>query len=299
MIPGLLIIERDLRDNISSEFDRIGLLYRLFSRPKDKLSIDEKILRKEGKYQQDGDLMQDVIGLRIVTYFPDDVDLVYSVLKNKLKFVSESIDKHELTVFAPKRTNLIFRMSQEHTSIFNEVKEALDDPNYQLIDNTFEVQLRTIFSEGWHEVDHSLRYKCKEDWKDYPEQERLLNGIYAALETNDSTLKSLFNDLSYKHFKAKNWEGVIRNKYRLKFKLKPLNDNISDVLNNKPEVAKALFKADRKQILDFFSSSNISVPITLDNIVFIINHMILKDGDIETLTPDIIKHEFEKVIPLR
>ncbi|WP_202796549.1 hypothetical protein, partial [Thermophagus xiamenensis] len=64
-----------------------------------------------------------------------------------------------------------------------------------MIDNTFEVQLRTILSEGWHEVDHSLRYKCKDDWKDYPDQERLLNGIYAALETNDSTLKSLFREI--------------------------------------------------------------------------------------------------------
>ena len=295
MIPGLLIIEKELRDIISSEFDRIGLLYRLFSRPKDKLSIDEKILRKEGKYKHDGELMQDIIGLRIVTYFPDDIELVYSVLRYKLKFVSESIDKHELTVFAPKRTNLIFRMSHDHTSILDEVKEAVEDSNYQLIDNTFEVQLRTIFSEGWHEVDHNLRYKCKEDWKDYPEQERLLNGIYAALETNDSTLKSLFNDLAYKHFKAKSWEGVIRNKYRLKFKLKPLESKISDILNKKPEVAKALFKADRNQILDFFSSSNISVPITLSNLVFIINHVLLKDDDLEALTPETVKHEFNKV----
>ncbi|SFF12097.1 RelA/SpoT domain-containing protein [Thermophagus xiamenensis] len=110
MYPGLLIIERELRNEISSELDRIGLLYRLFSRPKDKLSIEEKILRKGGKYEMNGTLMQDLIGLRIVTYFSDDVDLVYSMLKNKLSFVSESIDKHKLTVFAPKRTNLIFRI---------------------------------------------------------------------------------------------------------------------------------------------------------------------------------------------
>jgi hypothetical protein len=188
-------------------------------------------------------------------------------------------------------------MSQNHTTILNEVREVLDDPNYQLIDNTFEVQLRTILSEGWHEVDHSLRYKCKDDWKDYPDQERLLNGIYAALETNDSTLKSLFNDLSYKHYKAKNWEGLIRTKYRLRFRLKSLNRGISDVLTNKPKVGKALYKADRKQILDFFASSKISVPITLDNIVFIINHVLLHDEDLKNLTPSIIKNELNKNIP--
>ncbi|MGQ1891586.1 hypothetical protein ACT29H_14190 [Thermophagus sp. OGC60D27] len=295
MIPGLLCIEKELRETISSELDRIGLLYRLFSRPKDISSIKEKIKRKAGKYQQqNGVLMQDVIGLRIVTYFPDDIDLVYSILKKKLSFVSESIDKHELTVFAPKRTNLIFRMSHSHTSFLNEVKETMDDSDYQLVDNTFEVQLRTILSEGWHEVDHSLRYKCKEDWKDYPEQERLLNGIYAVLETNDSTLKSLFNDLSYKHFKAKNWEGLIRTKYRLRFRLNSLKRDISELLDKKPEVAKALFKADRKKILDFFALSNISVPITFDNIVFIINHILLNDEDLKNLTPSIIENELKR-----
>ncbi|MBK7959276.1 MAG: hypothetical protein IPK03_14995 [Bacteroidetes bacterium] len=31
--------------------------------------------------------------------------------------------------------------------------------NNSLVDSTFEVQLRTILSEGWHEIDHDLRYK--------------------------------------------------------------------------------------------------------------------------------------------
>lgn len=78
------------------------------------------------------------------------------------------------------------------------------------MDNTFELQLRTILSEGWHEIDHSLRYKSQADWLDYPENERLLNGIYASLETNDIALKNLFNELSYKHFKNRNWEGLIK-----------------------------------------------------------------------------------------
>jgi hypothetical protein len=41
------------------------------------------------------------------------------------------------------------------------------------------------------------------DWIDLTEESRMLNGIYATLETNDQALKALFDDISYHHYKAK------------------------------------------------------------------------------------------------
>lgn len=35
------------------------------------------------------------------------------------------------------------------------------------IDDTFEIQIKTMFFEGWHEIEHDMRYKGEELWKNY------------------------------------------------------------------------------------------------------------------------------------
>lgn len=51
------------------------------------------------------------------------------------------------------------------------------DSDYALTDATYEIQFRTTLSEGWHEIDHALRYKCKTDWDKHEDEERAFNGI--------------------------------------------------------------------------------------------------------------------------
>src|SRR5690554_2274895 len=110
MVTGFQLIQREICDKISDELDRIGLLYRLFSRTKDEKSIGEKINRKKREgtpYQINGKKIQDIIGIRIVTYFQDDIDIVKEILSKKSNYVDEEIDELDLTVFKPKRTNII------------------------------------------------------------------------------------------------------------------------------------------------------------------------------------------------
>jgi ppGpp synthetase/RelA/SpoT-type nucleotidyltranferase len=296
MISGLQIIERDICDKIKDELDKVGVLYRLFSRIKDDKSIKEKVLRKkeEGKcYIQKERLMQDIIGIRIVTYFKDDITLVKEILNGKINFIDQEIDEHELTVFKPKRTNIICAFNEKQKKIFTEALSHNTDLNYTLIDNTFELQLRTILSEGWHEIDHSLRYKCKPDWSNHKEDERMLNGIYANLEINDSVLKNLFNELAYKHYINKNWEALIRNKFRLKFQLSPLLPEIITIMNNDSKFCKYLVKINRIEILTQLSSIDLSLPVTLNNIIFLINTLYYRHEEILKLTPQLILDEFE------
>lgn len=293
MIPSLSIIEKSIREEITFELDKIGLLYRVFSRSKDKNSISDKIDRKksEGKpYSVDGKKMQDVIGIRVVTYFRDDIEIVKKIIENKLEIVSKEIDNLDSTVFKPKRTNIVCRFSFENSNTFIELQK-IDSSNsfWKIIDNTFELQLRTILSEGWHEIDHSLRYKCKDDWANYGESERMLNGIYASLETNDIALKNLFQELAYQHFKTKNWEALIRNKFRLKFQLKELKEDIKTIMDKKPEIGKKILKLNRNEVLNKISSLENSFPINLNNTVFLINELYIKDKELEQLTPELIK----------
>lgn len=296
MIAGFQLIEKQIHQKIVSELDKIGLLYRIFVRTKNEKSISEKIKRKitEGSpYLQNGKKIQDIVGVRIVTYFKDDIKVVKDILNNKFKFIDEEIDEHELTVFKPKRTNIICEFDENQVKILKEVHSASDSPDFLLIDNTFELQLRTMLSEGWHEIDHNLRYKCKNDWNMHKESERLLNGIYASLETNDIALKNLFNELSYQHFKNKNWEALLRNKFRLQFQLSNLNQELIDTLNNDNSIGKKILKTDRTTFLLKLSELDLSLPVNFNNLIFQLNEIEIKNEKLLKLTPEIIKSAFK------
>jgi putative GTP pyrophosphokinase len=292
MNSGLQLIEKDICSKICDRLNKVGLLYRIFSRVKDNRSIEEKIERKKAEgepYSKDGKKMQDIIGIRIVTYFYDDVNLVKEIIANLFQPIGEEIDKAEPTVFKPKRTNIICAFDEKQRTTIEEVVNANKNDNYKLIDYTFELQLRTILSEGWHEIDHSLRYKCKSEWGNHSEKERLLNGIYATLEVNDLALKSLFSELAYQHFKEKNWEAMLRHKFRLQFQLVALKDELKQILDEDYSVAKQLLKLDRSNILNKLSKFEIPLPINFNNIIYFINQVELKNESINQITPISIK----------
>ena len=264
---SLEIIEKQLKEKLVNELTRSGLLFRLFSRVKDKTSILEKFDRKN--YSTDGELMQDLFGFRITTYFSDDVKIVVELCQKLFEKVELIYDEPEIDVFKPLRKNMICKLPTDLCTIFEEFKSRSE--KFNLIDETFEIQFRTTLSEGWHEVDHLMRYKCKSDWVDLNTESRMLNGIYATLETNDQALKALFDDISYQHYKAKRWEAMIRNQFRLRFTLQPLDINIVNYLNTNPQVGKRIFKLNRKKIIDTYINSTLTLPITFNSFVYFVN----------------------------
>ena len=96
--------------------------------------------------------MQDLLALRITLYFTDDVELVYDYLKNQPNFVSESVDTAEVDKFCPKRLNLVMRVPE---TLKSDIRVAINNTEFpDLIDDTYEIQIRTILSEGWLEFEH-------------------------------------------------------------------------------------------------------------------------------------------------
>jgi ppGpp synthetase/RelA/SpoT-type nucleotidyltranferase len=286
---GIEIIEKRLKEKLINELTRTGLLFRLFSRVKEQSSIDEKFARKT--YSIDTELMQDLVGFRITTYFSDDVKIVVDLCEKVFGKVELIYDEPSSEVFKPLRKNMICRMPTYETSVFEEMKP--NNPQYGLIDNTFEIQFRTTLSEGWHEVDHLMRYKCKPDWECLTTESRMLNGIYATLETNDQALKALFDDISYQHYKSKKWEAMLRNKLRLRFLLKELDTEIISYLDTNIEVGKKIFKLNRNKMLNTYINSTLAFPITFDNWLYFINYCFLKDEFITSKIQPVLKDEFE------
>ena len=235
--------------------------------------------------------MQDLIGFRITTYFSDDLKIVFDLCSKLFEVVSLEYDTPKAEEFKPLRKNMVCKMPKEEDSIYHEL--ARTSKHYDLIENTFEIQVRTTLSEGWHEVDHLMRYKCKDDWTDLTDESRMLNGIYATLETNDQALKALFDDIAYHHYKAKKWEAMLRNKLRLRFTLENLDNDIVVHLNKTPEIGKKLFKLNRNKLINEYINSTLSFPTTFDNWMFFINYTFLNDNYIVSKTPDFLLDDFK------
>lgn len=288
---GLILIEQDIKEMIESNLGRTGLLYRIYSRIKTKDSIDEKIKRKG--YAQNGKLVQDVIGLRIMTYFNEDIDVLINYFSSIFDVIDIEHDYPDMNQFSPVRINLVCRMQNEQFKEFNAWKEIYSE-SFKYIDSTFEIQIRTTLSEGWHEIEHNMRYKCKNEWNSLEEESRLLNGIHATLEISDRTLFRLFEEIAYQHYKSKNWTGMLRNKFRLRFNLNPLSNDISTLFDKDKELVKQFYKLERNSVICEIIKHNLEMDITFDNIIYLCNYLFIQNEDLTRLTPFFLFKRFEK-----
>lgn len=288
---GLDNIKNTLCDQVQKILDGVGVEYRLFSRVKTISSLDEKIKRKGVGYYSatSGRKVQDIVGIRIVTYFYEDVDILWEILKSKISFCDSQADTPKENEFAVVRKNMICKMDAQNSQILEECKTECDSLKY--VDNTYEIQFRTINSEGWHEIDHLLKYKCKQDWEGLKDASRMFNGVYASLETNDRAIKSLLEDVAYHQFKHHNWESMMRMKFKLRFLDKRLSPAITSLLEKEPDLAKDLYRSDRANTLLQMALHSINIPITFDNIVFVVNRIHINNQELLCLEPENISQD--------
>lgn len=273
---------RDLKNEIEQKLFNYGIYFRLFSRIKTQESIEEKLIKKQKEYGNTSYKMQDFIGFRIVLYFKDDIKICEDILLNNYKKINSQVDELNTTNFQPQRINYVFNLPQNYKGIIPPLLK-------EKVDYTFEVQLRTIFSEGWHEVEHDLRYKCKDSWRTYENEARTLNGILATLENCDWAISKLFEDLAYQNYKHKEWAEMIQNKFRIHLYDKEISQEIKKFLNENKDAAKRILKSSRCKIIRGIAEG---LNYTCDNIIY---YSILQEK-IETPfeIPDLIKEVFHK-----
>lgn len=281
-------IEADLHEQLS----RCGLMYRLFGRAKTMRSLKHKMELKGEKYRAGKGKIQDVIGLRIVLYFPEDVDLL-SFFFSCRDLVDYAVDELNPSTFRPQRLNLVKNIPDYLVEAF---RASLPEEYAPYIDNTYEVQIRTIFSEGWHEVEHDMRYKCKEDWEGYDSHSRKLNGIIATLETAEFSMSSLFNELSAQYLNDGKYSAMLRNKLRIRLANDGFSPTVESFLRNRPEIAEQAFKMDRTVFLLSLLNHKSSIPLTFDNILYLINRIDILDPDLLALEDDETRKQLENFI---
>lgn len=285
-------IAKQIESQLLKQLNGSGIMFRLFSRVKTPFSIQHKVQHKGELYRNGKSKIQDIIGLRIVVYFTDDVEVV-SLLLNNNKVVKRSVDEPDSCTFSPQRLNLTSRLPEQYVEDF---KAQIPQEFSDFIDATYEVQIRTVFSEGWHEVEHDLRYKCKEDWVGYENFSRTLNGVIATLETAEWSMKSVFHEMSIQNLKKRNFTAMLRNKLRIRLKGKGLSPHLDLFLRKHLDVAEAVLNMDRIVFVFCLLKHKKQVELSYDNVLFLINRLEIQNEELLALEGESLSKEITEML---
>jgi ppGpp synthetase/RelA/SpoT-type nucleotidyltranferase len=258
----------------------------LTSREKSQDSLSKKIkARPDGYYSSSGKRIQDVFGVRVVCYFREDIELVKELASKLFKIEEEStvIDNFGDETFKAERFNLICRLTEIIQPSFTSYSD--------IIDNTFELQIRTIFSEGWHEVEHDLRYKRKDDWSQHADLSRLLNSFFASIQSSEWGLNCLFKEMADRATKAKKLESFLVNHLKIRI-TGEVSASLKQALEKSESIFLELSAIDRSFILNSIASLPIRLALTFDNIIYLLNHLYLGNSKISEDCPEFLRYQF-------
>lgn len=235
-------VEYEIKELLDSNLRKCGIFSRTFSRRKSAASLERKFVKPEYKA---GKKVQDIIGVRITLYFEDDIEICKKLLREWFRPVDnwEEYD-NSIAEFRASKINGIFELNGDWIRRIGAETWSLP------IDQTFEIQLRTIFFEGWHEVEHDMRYKNKDIWNNYPVFSRKLNSVVATLELCDSSMVSICEDFAHRLYLDKEWDAMIRMHYRLRLTDDSINPELKEILDaNNKTLGKRLYRCRRETLI--------------------------------------------------
>ncbi len=280
------VVESDLKRIITDRMEQCGLYFRAFSRIKTAASMARKFEQKEYGGERK---LQDLIGVRINLYFDDDVEICQYIMEQTFEVVNWSASERTDDEFKPTKLNGVFRLPEY-------LKNEISPDTWEMcIDDTFEVQIKTIFFEGWHEIEHDMRYKGEELWLNYQGFSRYLNSILATLELCDKSMVTLFENLGHNLYKSGRWSDMVKSHFRVKMadavmypEVKELLDKDQDQQDHSNSLAKRIYKTDRLILIDQLLKRSRRVPINVNTIIALLNEAVFHDS---RLTAIFRKHD--------
>ncbi|MDX6158095.1 (p)ppGpp synthetase [Bacillus subtilis] len=125
------------------------------SRVKQESSLVTKVIKSDGKYTALSDIT-DITGIRIITYFAEDVDKIASIIQGEFEVDKEnSVDKR--SKLDPDRFGYL---SLHYVVKLNDHRVTLAEYS-RFKDIKVEIQIRSILQHAWAEIEHDLGYKSK------------------------------------------------------------------------------------------------------------------------------------------
>ncbi len=272
------VVESDLKRIIADRMEQCGLYFRVFSRTKTPGSMARKFEMKD--YGGDRK-MQDLVGVRINLYYDDDVEICQYIMEQTFQVVNWSASERTDDEFKPTKLNGVFRLPEY-------LKREISTDTWDMcIDDTFEIQIKTMFFEGWHEIEHDMRYKGEELWRNYQGFSRSLNSILATLELCDKSMVSLFENLAHSLYKSGRWSDMIKSHFRVKMGDEAMYPELKELLDrdqeNTDNLAKKIYKTDRLVLIDQLLKRSRRVPINVNTIIALLNDGVFHDGRLTTI----------------
>jgi ppGpp synthetase/RelA/SpoT-type nucleotidyltranferase len=189
-LPVFERMEKLAYDALHWTFQRQGIyITSLEHRIKEEQSLAGKLELKGAKYKSLADVT-DILGLRVITFYTDDVDKVAAIVKQVFDVDwKESVDKrklHQLTSFGYNSLHYICRLP----------KSIVDDPEMpQLNEYRFEIQMRTALQHVWSTIEHDVGYKgAVKIPGEYRRQFSRLSGMLELIDDEFSRLRTTLID---------------------------------------------------------------------------------------------------------
>lgn len=261
------IVENDLKGVVEDRLQQCGLYYRVFSRIKTASSLEHKYQIKSYNNEK---RIQDLVGLRVDLYFEDDLLICQNIMERAFDLVGWASSESKEEEFKATKINGVFRLPEY-------LKARISSETWEMgIDDTFEIQLKTMFFEGWHEIEHDMRYKQEDAWTNRVSFSRYFNSILATLELCDKSMVTLFEDMGHAFYKDGLWAEMIRAHFRVKMGDQVLYPEVKafldeDYKNNTDNIAKRLFKCSRERLIEQLHRKNWRVPINVNTIIALLN----------------------------
>ena len=154
LLPVYTQMAEVIPEKLKEFFTEAGIIVAAVEhRVKAEDSLAGKLRLKGGKYKDIFDIT-DLVGIRVITFYIDDVDKVASVLERLFEIDWEnSIDKrkaHEIDSFGYLSLHYICRIPES----------AYTNPEHPELNKIrFEVQMRTVLQHAWANMNHDTGYK--------------------------------------------------------------------------------------------------------------------------------------------
>ena len=143
---------------INNYIDERGLrIHSISSRTKDISSLWGKLINKDKQYAELNNL-SDLSGIRVITFFSEDVDIIGSIIEKHFKIDEEkSIDKRKMLDpdrFGYLSLHLVCSFPDDRLKLANFSK-------YKGLQ--FEIQIRSLLQHSWAEIEHDYGYKVSRE----------------------------------------------------------------------------------------------------------------------------------------
>ena len=153
------LLSEKTKEYLSSILSSKGIVpHSITSREKAPEKLREKIAGEGEVYDGQLNSITDLAAVRIIAYFPSDVDKIVPLIKKEFKIdPAHSMDKRlssDPAIFGYASVHLVVEFRPEMVKL----------PDYALFNKMkCEIQVRTILQHAWAEIEHDIVYKSPGD----------------------------------------------------------------------------------------------------------------------------------------